>query len=609
MFKSLFNQLVDLTFSPNERRFYPQVYALFIVSLRSYIFFEFISYLSLIVVFYGVIDLWVYALVMVIGLVTSRYEIVFGERALEQPNRFEHPTTRNLNHCFHLFIWMFRSARLGFLALLLLQSGTDQYLLLTTMFFCISAIMIAISSFFYRASITLLVTYLGFYIWALLNYAQHPLGDSFWILFGMSCALVLFGGVQRGKLSRIILSSARNEKLVTAFQSSIDELNQFYFQQSRYLSAASHDLRQPLHALALTVNGALRQAQHPSNVFALNRVEHSIEQLSDSFNAMLQLSRFDAESVLPKHQWVSLNDVFNRLMQEFAPTATTSGIVLKSRKSDDCVRTDPLVLHTILKNLLHYLLHLQGTQKILLATRKQANSLSILLHWQTTHSNHATYSERLDFENQEQLSLNIALAKRFCNIMQHPFLPVKTQGNILRMGMAINDASLNVMRVPVISHSESTVSEKVELDLNVIESHVPPNDFLSAPLALQGKRAIVIDDDPVIADGLEQLLGSWGIEVTIALSSEMVHEVIEEEGPVDWLISDFHLGEIGETGLDIIQKFKQAQPDAQTRFVLISGDTTQELTTQSQSIVDLLVYKPIKPAKLRVQLSGLSSQS
>ena len=122
---------------------------------------------------------------------------------------------------------------------------------------------------------------------------------------------------------------------------------------------------------------------------------------------------------------------------------------------------------------------------------------------------------------------------------------------------------------------------------------------------LYGKRIAILDDDEIAVDYLAELLGSWNLNVSVALSSDMLHELVNEEGNFDLVLSDYHLGLADETGLDVLIKAQSMQPDRPPVCVLITGDTSSELVQAARSRGIELLYKPLSPVRLRAYLNTL----
>lgn len=122
---------------------------------------------------------------------------------------------------------------------------------------------------------------------------------------------------------------------------------------------------------------------------------------------------------------------------------------------------------------------------------------------------------------------------------------------------------------------------------------------------LYGKRIAILDDDETAVDYLAELLGSWNLNVSVVLSSDMFRELVQEEGEFDMILSDYHLGLTDETGLDVLLSAKKIQASRPPVCVLITGDTSSELAQATRSCGIELLYKPLSPVRLRAYLNTL----
>ena len=171
-----------------------------------------------------------------------------------------------------------------------------------------------------------------------------------------------------------------NIELVDALKQKNVALEQANLAQSRYLSAASHDLRQPLHALALLVSDAQRKNTQPDVAPILSKIEQAIDSLSSSFNAMLNLSRLDAGVVKPDIQPIPLQRIFDRIQIEFEDTALQKGLCLTIVSTKVWIQSDEGMLHSILSNFVSNAVRYTESGKVLLGVRHLPdNKIKILV--------------------------------------------------------------------------------------------------------------------------------------------------------------------------------------------------------------------------------------
>lgn len=424
-----------------------------------------------------------------------------------------------------------------------------------------------------------------------------------WILFRAEARPYIFQILALGLFHAILLhihnskliSSLRmkelNVELVQELERKNLELGQSNLSQSRYLSAASHDLRQPLHALALIADDIHRKNNNSNIEFSLNRMKQAIESLSKSFDAMLNLSRLDAGVIKPNIQNFPIQRLLERLVIEYESTAIDKGLSFTVVNSKLWVRADEGILYSILSNLVANAVRYTEKGGVIVGVR-----------WRGSHCMPVIYDtgvgipeekvqqifeeyQRLDYARQRVIGgvgLGLSISERMAKLLDTKLI-VKSR---------LNRGSAFGLNIPCV---------EVEFPLQQAES----NQSMVGQDYLFGKKAIILDDDAMAIEELDELLTSWGMDVSIVLSYEMLEELVELEGEVDLILSDFHLGLARENGLDILQQGRVLHKQKMPHCVLITGDTTADLVEYAQAAKVHLLHKPVSPARLRAFLNVL----
>ncbi|MBP6294496.1 MAG: hypothetical protein KA366_02060 [Hydromonas sp.] len=393
------------------------------------------------------------------------------------------------------------------------------------------------------------------------------------------------------QLSELFKVKVKNSDLVDALKQKNIALEQFNVSQSRYLSAASHDLRQPLHALALLTSDAKRKNDNVEVAPTLVKIEQAIDSLSQSFNAMLNLSRLDAGVVKPDFQAVSLQRIFNRLQVEFEEVAHQKGLELVFVPTYVWVQCDEGMLHSILSNFVSNAVRYTEKGRILVGVRHSENNMARVLVYDTGTGVPAEKArqifqeyQRLEYAQQRVkggVGLGLAISERMARLLGAELLVHSTVGKGSCFGLKLPCAPTPVTKTQEIKERDR-VSDRVA-----------------------GKRVAILDDDETVIDHLNQLLSSWHLDVSVVLSSDMLQEMIAEDGPFDLILSDYHLGLDGETGLDVLLKAQNLQPKHPPKCVLITGDTSAELVQLAHEKNIEVLYKPLRPVRLRAYLNSL----
>lgn len=357
--------------------------------------------------------------------------------------------------------------------------------------------------------------------------------------------------------------------------------------KSRFLAAASHDLRQPLHALNLLV-GQLRTETDPierSRVAA--RIEVAVSGMNELFDGLLDISKLDAGVVAPVLSDFPVMRVFERVESTFADVATDKGLALRIVPSRAWVRSDPALLERILFNLVANAIRYSREGGVLLGVRRRGSRLRIAVVDTgigiPVDSQQRIFSEFYQVARigggprTDGLGLGLAIVERLCALLGHRITVRSTPGN----GSSF---CVDVPQVPAFAEPAAAPSPIARID------------------PLSGRCVAVIENDALVRDSTAGLLRSWGCNV---LAASAGREACNQLGGIvpDLVIADFHLSD-REKGVDAIDLVRR-HCGAQVAAFVVSGDIS-ELTRQTVKRAGLLLLdKPVSPLKLRAMATRL----
>jgi signal transduction histidine kinase len=357
--------------------------------------------------------------------------------------------------------------------------------------------------------------------------------------------------------------------------------------KSKFLAAASHDLRQPLHALTL-LTSALSSNSLTDDVRSIaNGIQAAVGSLEKLFNALLDVSRLDAGVMKPERQHFELDLFLRRVTDEYTLEAATKELDLSYEKSGMVVCSDPLMLESILRNYLSNAIRYtqSGTIRIScleidagIRINVRDSGIGIPISMQ-----HDIFSEFYQIDNPERdrskgLGLGLAIVRRIAKLLDHG-IGVESElgcGACFYVVVPRGDPTM-------VAKERSSVAQSADL----------------AKLCVT-----VIDDDALVRESMRTLLTAWNCKVVIAADAE---EAIRESHATfyvpDVLIVDFRLRN-NLTGLDAIRRFNE---EYMTSFkaLIVSGDTAPERLREVASSGYAMSHKPIQPAALRSFLSGV----
>ncbi|MCM2297573.1 ATP-binding protein [Rhodoferax sp.] len=359
--------------------------------------------------------------------------------------------------------------------------------------------------------------------------------------------------------------------------------------KSRFLAAASHDLRQPVHALGMFV-ARLAQLPHDGQTSQLiGNLEASVRAMQSLLDGLLDISRLEAKAVQIRFKKFPLQDLFDRLAQDMAPLAQDKCLQLRIRPCQIWVRSDPALLYRILLNLVGNALRYTEKGKVLVACRHTGVSAQATIEvWDSglgiaPEHQEAVFKEFYQVNNparqrRQGLGLGLNIVQRSCQLLLHPL----TLSSRLGVGTRFQ------VKVP---------KEAPELvPLAPVTPEQPTRDGLTGTV-------LVIEDDDLVRQALVDLLKSWGWMVAEARDLKSAMELIQGGVLPGLIISDYRLDDT-LNGILVITQLRQqlAHP---IPACLISGDTDTALIQAAQAAQLTLLHKPVRPAKLRSLLRHL----
>ena len=355
--------------------------------------------------------------------------------------------------------------------------------------------------------------------------------------------------------------------------------------KSTLLATASHDVRQPLHALSLLLGALEERLDEPEARALLARVRASAQSLGQMLDGLLDAAKLDAGVLEPRIVELPLGPLLERLAEEAEPIAQASGLRLRVRPTHLWLRSDPLLLHSILQNLIGNALRYTQQGGVLVGARRRGEEVEIQV-WDTGPGFPEQERERL-FQAWERgtaadtsgLGLGLSLVRRLSDLLDHRL--------VVRSRPGRGSLFAVVARQSPARRVTATRGEP--------------------PVAATGPSAptiAVIDDEPQVVAAMLVLLGAWGFRAVGAESGhELLGRIAGAGARPDALVVDFHLRDEA-SGLDAIASVSAALGGALPALV-ISADTSPELRARVQASGYLLLAKPVEPVRLRAALAHL----
>jgi len=360
--------------------------------------------------------------------------------------------------------------------------------------------------------------------------------------------------------------------------------------KSSVLISVTHDLLQPLNAARLTLS-TLSEMDIPGQGAALiGQVDRSLLTLEDLLRTLLDISKLDAGVLKPDIRPVTVASLFEPLCQEFAPVAAKRGIALRILPSPYAVVSDPLMMRRILQNLLSNALRYTQKGGVLMGCRLRGDQLCIQVH-DTGPGIPEAQQQAIFVEfqrgessdgDQAGFGLGLSIVHRFATELGHDIQLTSRLGRGSTFSITLPRAK-----------TEDVVEAGHEVQHLDFRYNV-----------LEGRKILLIENDPSSAEAMAALLEKWGCDVATTTSATDALDNIGALGePPDAIIADLHLDH-GENGLDAVNSIRE-QIKIDVPAIIVTADYSTEAEREAAVYGLELLRKPIKPAEMRSLLSFL----
>jgi len=344
--------------------------------------------------------------------------------------------------------------------------------------------------------------------------------------------------------------------------------------KSKFLAAASHDLRQPVQSLTLLLSLIKGQVKDkPKTADAVEMAKSAVNSLNGLLTGILDISKLDAGVVAPDIASVNLGETIDRLAKEYASRAAAEGLTLRHVSSALWARTDESLMDRIARNLIENALRYTKKGGILIGLRRRGDNVRFDVI--DTGIGIPADKKKEIFEEFRQLDN-----------------PARDASRGLGLGLAIVSRLANLLGAPVEVASNLGQGTRFSLLLPLDRTEAPAAREAPAP-EVAGGRILVIEDDGLIRQAYEMMLESWGYETLSAANGE---EALECAAQANWrfdaIIADHRLGS-GMSGnaaaTEIARRAGRSFPT-----VLVTGDTAKERLAEISASGFIMLHKPVE---------------
>lgn len=423
------------------------------------------------------------------------------------------------------------------------------------------------------------------------------------ILALLFCITVLMGRTYGSALGDAITLKTRTDELAAQLRVEMHEAEEARRDaesasraKTQFFAAASHDLRQPLHAMGLFAE-ALRQRSHDPEVASLvNSINESVDALEGLFSELLDITRIDTGGVDVNPAPVGMRELFGRLRLHFEPVAFEKGLMLSFAGERHVAQADPVLLERVLCNLVSNAIRYTEDGGVLVSCRawrgglrlqvwdsgigiSEASLPRIFDEFYQAHSNRP-----LEPHHRKGLGLGLAIVKRLTELM----------GSAVAVRSRVGKGTVFSMEVPV-----GRLSRRVD------GAGAGSMAGTKAPLGLtlQGRFIVVVEDEAAVREGLVVLLQAWGAQVSAFDTVDAVRAWLADpqaQAP-DLLLVDYRLPQ-GTTGIEALTALRRRWTPRPLPAIVITGSSLGGHEDEAVTHDFHLLIKPVLPNKLRAMI-------
>ena len=382
----------------------------------------------------------------------------------------------------------------------------------------------------------------------------------------------------------------RSQQLITQLQEARRHAEAALQDKNLFLSTASHDLRQPMHAMSLLVEATAQRNHDPAVAPLLADLKTGMASMNMMFNSLLDLSKLESGAVVQRAAHVMLGALIGDIVTLFREQAKARGLALRMHvpHSRAAVWADPALLRQALVNLVHNALRYTEKGGLLIGVRQRSTAWQIEV-WDTGvgiaeadgsqifspyfRSQHAWHL------HSEGHGLGLAVVARCARLMDAP-LDFKSR---------LGKGSCFWLRLPKSQHKD-------------LVNHCSSNNTkqLNVPFKQLSGRCLVLDDDPQVLAAWRALLDGWGVTAKYAIDSMQAIQQLEDGFEPDAIFCDQRLRS-GESGFEILKALLNRFPQA--CGAMVSGEFYSAELVEAENEGYLVLRKPLGPAQLHAVLS------
>ena len=451
-------------------------------------------------------------------------------------------------------------------------------------------------------------------------------GRSVFILLALLLPLTVvialcLGAVSQRRFRLLFDLNERNKSLVhdlsqqrTRAEHHQSVAEQAVVDKSRFVAMASHDLRQPLHALGLFHHALRVKSEEPSNRSLFDSVDQSTAALNAMFDSLLDVSKLDANVVDPVLEPVNIHSVFDLLEQEFAPIASSKHLYFSCEPVDVFLFTDRTLFTRILRNLLSNAIKFTDAGGITMVAARCGKDLVVSINDTGSgipiHEQNKVFAEFYQLGAEERrgavgVGLGLSIVRRLGDLLDVKVSLVSEAGG--GTCVSLRAAAIEPQLDSALECSDQTYSKFSQFSSDTEQvSAVDTAGFarsaksveIDNSVDLHGLTVLFIDDESSIRQGMREMLVQWGWSaICVADDAEAMTQLASDLILPDVVVCDYQLAQ-GRSGVDVIDSLRQKYA-YELPAILVSGASTPEELLKIENSGLQCLTKPVSPQALQ----------
>ena len=424
--------------------------------------------------------------------------------------------------------------------------------------------------------------------------------ESYYVIFGallfvFNFALFSIVRVNHRMLYDAIVLRFENVDLIEQLTEQKEKAEQANISKTKFLTSASHDMRQPIHAMGLFLGVLEERVEKEDQKVIVQKIQKSSDALSNLLDSLLDISKLDAGVIKISPEMFSLGNLFDALNNEFQALAKEKNIEIKFVPTKLWVNSDYRILERIARNLISNAIRYTEAGRILVGCRRYQGRTLVAVYDTgigiPQNKMQDIFGEFYQLHNPERdrskgLGLGLAIVERMAKLLDMP----------LYMKSCVGKGSVFGFVFPA-----QRVAEPVSA-----------KGLVEGVLYFDGRQVLVVDDEEDIRDSLTELLHDWHCDViAVASGSEAVHVLQKNKTRPDLMLVDYRLRD-NETGTEAIAKIDLLYGEQgmmrKIPAVIITGDTAPDRIKEAGRSGYKILHKPVSPDVLRLLLAEIFDQ-